>query len=86
MTSSYRCVLCCVQVLAMDKNNIKALYRKGTALNELGDWDDAKEVLLRCINLDPKNAPAKKALQEVKDRISQHTKKVCCALPSVIMR
>lgn len=70
----------------MDKNNIKALYRKGTALNELGDWDDAKEVLLRCINLDPKNAPAKKALQEVKDRISQHTKKVCCALPSVIMR
>ena len=60
----------------MDKNNVKALYRKGTALNDLGNWDDAKEVLLQCIHADPKNAPAKRALQDVKDTIAKHTKKL----------
>jgi hypothetical protein len=35
----------CEEVLAMDPNNVKALYRKGQALNGLHNFEDAMKVL-----------------------------------------
>ncbi|XP_037109541.1 FKBP prolyl isomerase 16 isoform X1 [Syngnathus acus] len=40
-------------VLALDPNNVKALYRAGKILSDLGDYAEAMELLKRALKLEP---------------------------------
>ena len=48
----------CDKVMVIDKDNVKAHYRKGCALTALGRWSDAKKSLKRCLELEPGNKAA----------------------------
>lgn len=61
----------CTKVLALDAANVKGLFRRGTALLELGDWDAAKKDLKRALELEPANAAAAAALQEANRRVAK---------------
>jgi tetratricopeptide (TPR) repeat protein len=58
----------CEKVLKLDKKNVKGLYRKGCALTDLAEYDDAKSALKECLAIDPKNGPARKAFEKVRER------------------
>eukprot|EP00035_Acanthoeca_spectabilis_P020775 m.434561 g.434561 ORF g.434561 m.434561 type:complete len:453 (-) comp17732_c0_seq1:103-1461(-) len=62
------------KVLKLDKANVKGLYRKGLALADMGEYDDAKAALKECLSLDPKNGPARKKFEEIKATIAKETK------------
>jgi tetratricopeptide (TPR) repeat protein len=51
------------KAIEFDKNNIKALHRKGIACNELGLWEKGKDALMTAIKLEPNNAAVKAELQ-----------------------
>jgi tetratricopeptide (TPR) repeat protein len=48
------------QIMEMDKDNVKALYFRGKAFKELGQFDKSLEALNRLIEVDPSHAEAKK--------------------------
>jgi len=43
------------EVLSIEENNIKALYRRAVAFSNLGDYTNAKEDLNDALKLDPNN-------------------------------
>mmetsp|Transcript_41133 Transcript_41133/g.42030 ORF Transcript_41133/g.42030 Transcript_41133/m.42030 type:complete len:579 (+) Transcript_41133:59-1795(+) len=63
------------EVLKIEPHNIKSLYRRGTAYNKLGNLDKSKADLMKTIELDPNNAPAKKELNDVIKSLKEHAKK-----------
>ncbi|MCL4122766.1 UNVERIFIED_CONTAM: hypothetical protein GTU68_041537, partial [Idotea baltica] len=46
------------KVLEMDPNNVKAYFRRGQALLNLSDVDEAKNDFEKCLSLDPSNKAA----------------------------
>ena len=67
-------------VLKYDAKNVKALYRKGVALHNLSSLDESKDCLSRALEIDPENAPAKKALVAVSKDIKAKKQKEKAAL------
>jgi len=65
----------CDDVLKVQPDNIKALFRKGQALNTLDVWDEAKQLLSRALELDPQNTDAKKELALLKQKRRQQDQK-----------
>ena len=63
------------QALQRDERNIKALYRLGVALRHLNQFNDAKQVLSICVELDSDNVAAIKELSRVKKAIKAQKKK-----------
>ena len=50
-----RAVQNCSKVLLTEASNVKCLYRRGCAYNELGDLDNAKKDLDLALKLEPEN-------------------------------
>jgi len=65
----------CDDVLKIQPDNVKALFRKGQAYNALDNWDECKKALLRCLELSPDNADAKKELAKLRQKIVNQDKK-----------
>lgn len=58
-----------------DDNNVKGLFRRGTALIELGEWERAERDLKRCIALEPTNTSAIDAHKRLKTLQHQQNEK-----------
>lgn len=58
----------CNEVLKLDADNVKALYRRGSTRLKSGDLDDARKDLQRAHDRDPENAAVKKALAVLKKK------------------
>lgn len=57
-----RALECGEEAVKLDKKNIKALLRVGTACNELKLWEKGKEALMAARALDPQNSAVNKEL------------------------
>jgi len=57
------------EVIDIDPDNCKAIYRRGIAHMSTGDLDEAKADLLAASKLDPHNAEIRLRLKECKDKI-----------------
>merc|ERR1712150_303058 len=55
----------CDAVIKEDPLNVKALFRRGSAHNGLGDFHSAVVDLKRCLEVQPDNVDAKRALRHV---------------------
>jgi len=65
----------CDDVIKVQPDNVKALFRKGQALNILDVWDEAKQLLSRALELDPQNTDVKKELALLKQKRQQQDQK-----------
>lgn len=66
------------KALELDKDNIKALYRRGLALVEIKEWTEARRDYDRCLELDPGNkqvARAKATLLKLSSKQDEKDKK-----------
>ena len=70
------CVGDCNAVLRINKNHVKALYRRGQSLRALGRLDEAQVDLERLIKLEPSNSVARISLEQLVQ--AQNAKAVRC--------
>lgn len=78
---SYDCAVeNCTRALEIDPNNIKALYRRGTALVQLQEYERAKCDLEQAKNLDPKNPAVDRQLGLLKQRTCKLNKYFAVAM------
>ena len=61
--------------LSSEKENIKALYRRGLARLKLGLFKEAKEDLMAAYKVDPANIDVRRALQQLKDAVAKSKEK-----------
>jgi len=52
----------CKQVLREEPGNVKALFRRGQALNNLGEYREAGQIIRRVLEIDPDNKEAQRML------------------------
>ncbi|KAK4047098.1 hypothetical protein OIV83_005661 [Microbotryomycetes sp. JL201] len=64
----------CTTALELDPKNIKALYRRATAMHHLDLFDDAVKDLEKLLKLSPDNLPAEELLRTVKGAIGRRNK------------
>jgi len=65
----------CEKVLDLDKNNIKAVYRRGQAWMALSEFDKANDDLVRAKELDPQNKEILTTLAALKKKIKEQQEK-----------
>lgn len=65
----------CDKVLRRDENNVKALYRRAVARENLKDYERALEDMSRVVELEPTNLAAKKKHSFYSDKVFQAQKK-----------
>ncbi|KAL0487472.1 FK506-binding protein [Acrasis kona] len=65
----------CDEVLKIDQNNVKALFRRGQASNEGKDYEAAKKDLTRALEIEPNNAAVQKLLTTVKKNATEERNK-----------
>jgi len=67
----------CNKVLSLEdeKQNLKALYRRGLAKMNMGDYAKAKTDLLQAHKIDDKNKDVRKAINKLKEEIAAAKKK-----------
>lgn len=70
----------CAQALEIDPKNVKALYRRGTALIQLQEYERAKCDLEQAKNLDPKNPAVDRQLELLKERTCKLNKYFAVAM------
>ena len=58
----------CLEILEIDPENIKALYRLGLAYLELGNFDESLTYLIKAAKQEPKNPLVREALDQLKIR------------------
>jgi tetratricopeptide (TPR) repeat protein len=58
-------------VLKIEDTNVKAMWRKAQALRSRGDVDDAKDVVVKAIRLDPKNKALREELDLCKKEVAK---------------
>jgi tetratricopeptide (TPR) repeat protein len=63
------------EAVKIDPNNVKALFRQGKALMELGEWEEAKKKFQSVLRIDPKNVTVITELHNLKDKERQHKQK-----------
>merc|ERR1712063_53777 len=56
------------EALTLDARNIKALYRKGTALSGKGEWQEAEKVLRTALEVDESNKEVKRELLRIQKK------------------
>lgn len=66
------CIESCDKALCRDKNNVKALYRKGRANLAMHYPDEASEMFQSVIKLDPKNKDARTYYNITKKKIAEY--------------
>jgi len=77
-TENYRSASdACDKVLSLpsESNNLKALYRRGTARTHLGEFASAKADLMKAFTLDDKNRDVRRALQAMKKAMGEAKQK-----------
>ena len=57
---------CCTLALVVDAKNVKALFRRGTARVQLGEFDQARADLREANQLDPKSKEVREMFEECK--------------------
>ena len=62
------CVVHCTQVLNVEPDNAKALYRRGVCYTALSEFDDAKADLRRAAEVSPSDQAVRRALAELSAR------------------
>eukprot|EP00408_Alexandrium_pacificum_P068092 CAMPEP_0171180238 /NCGR_PEP_ID=MMETSP0790-20130122/13656_1 /TAXON_ID=2925 /ORGANISM="Alexandrium catenella, Strain OF101" /LENGTH=448 /DNA_ID=CAMNT_0011645169 /DNA_START=27 /DNA_END=1370 /DNA_ORIENTATION=- len=65
----------CDRVLADDPDQVKALYRRGSACFALSDYGSAQKDLAKALRLDPKNAEARSLLLQVREAQKRYAEK-----------
>jgi len=65
----------CTEVLKIEKENTKALYRRGQAYYYLKEFELAKQDLTQASKLEPNNNDVKKTLKQVTDQLTQQKEK-----------
>uniref|UniRef100_A0A7S1J0N4 peptidylprolyl isomerase n=1 Tax=Eutreptiella gymnastica TaxID=73025 RepID=A0A7S1J0N4_9EUGL len=67
----------CVDVLQLDPNNVKALYRAGESAMALADWDEAEMAWKEALKLDPegKAVSAASALGKLNKKRIEHERR-----------
>ncbi|SCM22668.1 peptidyl-prolyl cis-trans isomerase, putative [Plasmodium berghei] len=75
MSDYYNCINECSMVLNLDKNNVKAFYRKGQAYMSLDLYSKAKEEFQKVEKIDPHDKNIKKSLLELERKILIYDKK-----------
>ncbi|KAL1421305.1 hypothetical protein MTO96_023271 [Rhipicephalus appendiculatus] len=70
----------CTHALEIDPNNVKGLYRRGTALIQLQEYERAKCDLEHAKSLDPKNPAIDKQLEILKERTCKLNKYFAVAM------
>ncbi|XP_076056067.1 FK506-binding protein 59kD isoform X2 [Oratosquilla oratoria] len=71
------------RAIELDKNNVKALFRRGQALLNMGDADLARQDFLKCHKLDPDNKAVNKQLSLCAAMIREQRtkeKKIYCGM------
>uniref|UniRef100_A0A6B2L3D5 peptidylprolyl isomerase n=1 Tax=Arcella intermedia TaxID=1963864 RepID=A0A6B2L3D5_9EUKA len=63
------------KALEIDARNVKALWRRGTAYQQNGDWVFARRDFERALEVDPDNKTVKSALVQLKKRIAEEDRK-----------
>eukprot|EP01041_Mallomonas_annulata_P006947 gene6947-14102_t len=71
------------EVLKLEPDNIKALYRRGLAYSRLLAYEKSKTDLMKTIELDPNNTPAKKELAELTKLQKEQQKKEKAAYSNI---
>lgn len=61
----------CDKALEQDSNNVKALFRRGQALQNKGDYDQAKKDFEQVVQLDPQNKAAKNQVTRCMQKIKE---------------
>lgn len=61
----------CQEALAIDPNNTKALYRYGLAQEKLGNFDKAKQLVLKAKATSPLDASITRSLLEISKKIAK---------------
>jgi len=65
----------CNKALEIDKENVKALYRRGQAYNELDDWDLSKSDLKKALEKEPNSSDIKREWSKLQKKITAHNQK-----------
>lgn len=65
----------CNIVLTLDKDNVKALYRRGQSILEMGEIDNALVDFQRVLELEPTNKAALNQVTLCKKKISDYNNK-----------
>ncbi|KXJ23190.1 peptidyl-prolyl cis-trans isomerase FKBP4 [Exaiptasia diaphana] len=67
--NNFKCIKACEKALGIDKENIKALFRRGKARLALKDYSSSKSDFLAVLSLDPKNREAREQLRIVNQNL-----------------
>lgn len=70
----------CSRALEIDSENVKALFRRGTAFNQLQEYERAKGDLERAAVLDPKNVAVQKQIELLRERTTKLNKYFATAM------
>ena len=70
----------CKKVLSMDQDNVKALYRYSVALLHMNRIDEAKSLLQRAREIEPRNGPVLALLKETVQKLKEHDTRLARAL------
>eukprot|EP01124_Arcella_intermedia_P011256 TRINITY_DN17673_c0_g1_i1.p1 TRINITY_DN17673_c0_g1~~TRINITY_DN17673_c0_g1_i1.p1 ORF type:complete len:390 (-),score=98.52 TRINITY_DN17673_c0_g1_i1:61-1230(-) len=65
----------CNKALEIDSANVKALWRRGVAQMQNGDWEIAKKDFESGLQLDPENKALKNSLQQLKKKMADEDRK-----------
>jgi len=65
----------CDDVLKVQPDNVKALFRKGQAFNCIDNWEESTKALTRTLELEPQNVDAKKELAKIKQKRMEQDQK-----------
>ena len=63
------------QALALDGQQVKALFRRATAHAALGEWEEAVRDYKACLAVEPANASARQGLAALNAQIAEQNKK-----------
>ncbi|SBS90591.1 peptidyl-prolyl cis-trans isomerase, putative [Plasmodium ovale curtisi] len=75
MSNYYECISECSTVLSLDRNNVKAYYRKGQAYMSLDLYDEAREEFRKVLEIDPSDINTKQSLLTLRNKILIYNKK-----------
>eukprot|EP01130_Rhizamoeba_saxonica_P015986 TRINITY_DN7303_c0_g1_i2.p1 TRINITY_DN7303_c0_g1~~TRINITY_DN7303_c0_g1_i2.p1 ORF type:complete len:155 (+),score=24.61 TRINITY_DN7303_c0_g1_i2:400-864(+) len=66
---------CCQEVIKLNPNHMKCIFKRGQCFAGLGDFNEAKNDFLRALQQDPENKTIKSALRKVIQNRSAYLKK-----------
>ena len=70
-----QCIRSCTDALELDEKNVKALYRKATALEAKGEYDLAKADLLKAAEVAPEDKAVGKLMARVEAQLKRQAAK-----------